>query len=178
MAESNPFSLFGEMDLEKMMKDFKMPGLDVDGLLSSQRKNLEAIGEANKVAMEGMQAVAQRQTEIMREAMEEMAKATQSMAAIGMPYGEMERKGWFMPVVEIGIRYLSAARFEDPIRVETSIVEVRGARIRFRYRAYHDGEDRLLYEGFTVLGCTDAGGRPVRLPAEVRERALAELEAE
>lgn len=85
MAQNNPFSVFGEMDLEKMMKEFKIPGMDVDGLMSSQRKNLEAIGEANKVAMEGMQAVAQRQAEIMREAMEAMTKATKDMAAIGSP---------------------------------------------------------------------------------------------
>jgi len=85
MAQSNPFSMFGEMDLEKMMKDFRIPGIDVDGMMSSQRKNLEAIGEANKVAMEGMQAVAQRQAEIMREAMEEMARTTKDMAAMGNP---------------------------------------------------------------------------------------------
>ncbi len=85
MAQSNPFSMFGEMDLEKMMKEFKMPGVDVDALMTSQRKNLEAIGEANKVAMEGMQAVATRQAEIMREAMEEMAKATKDLSAIGSP---------------------------------------------------------------------------------------------
>jgi phasin family protein len=77
--------MFGEMDLEKMMKEFKIPGVDVDSMMSSQRRNFEAIGEANKVAMEGMQAVAQRQSEIMREAMEEMAKTTKNMAAIGSP---------------------------------------------------------------------------------------------
>ena len=85
MAQSNPFSMFGEMDLEKMMKEFKMPGVDVDALMTSQRKNFEAIGEANKVAMEGMQAVAARQAEIMREAMEEMAKATREFSAVGSP---------------------------------------------------------------------------------------------
>ena len=85
MAQSNPFSMFGEMDFEKMMKDFKVPGVDVDSMMSSQRKNLEAIGEANKVAMEGMQAVAQRQAEIMREAMQEMAKATKGMTAVASP---------------------------------------------------------------------------------------------
>lgn len=77
--------MFGEMDLEKMMKDFKIPGVDLDSMMTSQRKNLEAIGAANKVAMEGMQAVAQRQSEIMREAMEEMAKATKTMTSAGSP---------------------------------------------------------------------------------------------
>ena len=85
MAQSNPFSLFGEMDFEKMMKDFKIPGVDIDSVMNTQRKNLEAIGEANKVAMEGMQAVAKRQTEIMREAMEEMVKSTKEMSSVGSP---------------------------------------------------------------------------------------------
>ena len=103
---------------------------------------------------------------------------TELMAALGMPYGEMERQGHLMPVVEVGVRYRSGARFEDRIRVETRVTKVSGARIRFDYRAIHDGEDRLLYEGHTVLGCTDRDGRAVRIPAEVRRLATEALEAE
>ncbi len=101
---------------------------------------------------------------------------TELMSALGMPYGEMERQGWFMPVVEAGVRYRSGARFEDPIRIETRITKVSGAKIRFDYRAIHDEEDRLFYEGFTVLACTGSNGRPRRIPEQVREISVGAIE--
>ena len=101
---------------------------------------------------------------------------TEYMAAGGMSYGELERQGWFMPVVEVGIKYVSGAVFEDPVRIETRITKISGARIRFDYRAYHDEEDRLFYEGFTVLGCTDRKGRATRIPDEVRRISRDALE--
>jgi acyl-CoA thioester hydrolase len=101
---------------------------------------------------------------------------TELMSALGMPYGEMERRGWFMPVVEVGVRYRSGARFKDPVRVETRITRVSGARIRFDYRALHDREDRLFYEGHTVLGCTGADGRPRRIPDHIRKLCVDALE--
>jgi acyl-CoA thioester hydrolase len=104
---------------------------------------------------------------------------TEMMAALGLSYGEMERQGWFMPVVEVGVKYRVGAHFEDPIRVETRVAVLTGARVRFDYQAFHDENSRLLYEGFTVLCCTDGGGRPQRIPEPIRricERALVPAE--
>lgn len=86
MAQKNVMNPFAEFDFEKMMKEMKfpaMPNMDFGELMQSQRKNVEAITQANKVALEGMQAVARRQAEIMREAMEEVSKASQSLASSG-----------------------------------------------------------------------------------------------
>lgn len=91
MTQSNPFEMFKDFDLEKMFdvekvfKDIKVPGVDVEGLMASQKKNLDAITEANKVAFEGAQALAQRQTEIMREAMDEVSAATKDLMASASP---------------------------------------------------------------------------------------------
>ncbi len=76
MKNTNPF---GELDLTKMMADFRMPGVDVDGLMSSQRKNLEALTTANRLVVEGMQAIARRQTEIFRQMMDESTSAMKGM---------------------------------------------------------------------------------------------------
>jgi acyl-CoA thioester hydrolase len=102
---------------------------------------------------------------------------TEFMASLGYPYGEMERRGCFMPIVEMGARFRSPARYEDPIRVETRITKVSGARIRFEYRALHDEEDRVLHEGFTLLGCMNAEGRPIRMPDEIRAACRDAMEA-
>ncbi len=95
MAQKNVLNPFAEFDIEKMMKEMKfpnMPNLDVSGLMTSQRKNMEAISQANKVALEGMQAVARRQAEIMREAMEEVSKVGQLMGTGATNPQEMSSK--------------------------------------------------------------------------------------
>lgn len=87
-----PFTPFGNFDINKMMTDFnkmmtdvKVPGVDMQALLSLQRKNVEALTEANKRAVEGMQAVAKRQAEILAQAMTEAANAAQQVAGAGNP---------------------------------------------------------------------------------------------
>lgn len=68
------------MDAGKMADMFKVPGFDATAMADSQRKTVEAMTAFNKVAYEGGQAIAQRQTEIAREAVEEGLKAVKVLA--------------------------------------------------------------------------------------------------
>ena len=82
--QTNPFLNF---DVTKMMADFdpskmadeftkfagnyKLPAFDVESVMTSQRKNIEALAAANKAATEGMQNVATRQAAILQETLDE-----------------------------------------------------------------------------------------------------------
>ena len=82
----NPFldQDFTEMfDMKKYMQNFQVPGMDSNPLMEMQKKNLEAITNANRVAFEGAQAVVQRQGEIMRQAMQEASDAMQQVNGAG-----------------------------------------------------------------------------------------------
>lgn len=72
-------------DVSKYMQQFQVPGLDTKALVDAQRKNIEAMTQANRVAFEGAQAVVQRQTEIAREAMTEAADVMQRLNGAGTP---------------------------------------------------------------------------------------------
>jgi phasin family protein len=92
---NNPFGDFDfskMMDASKLMKDFKLPGVDVEAVVSSQRRNLEALTAANQLAIEGMQAVAKRQTEILRQMMEEASQAMRDVMAAGSPEDKAARQ--------------------------------------------------------------------------------------
>jgi|DewCreStandDraft_4_1066084.scaffolds.fasta_scaffold255942_1 phasin family protein len=80
MKPANPFA---EMDFTKVMAEFKLPHVNVEALVTAQRKNFEAIAAANQLAIEGFQAVAKRQGDIVREAIETLTKAGQELAAAG-----------------------------------------------------------------------------------------------
>ena len=75
-----------ETDMMKMLANFQVPGLpDVEQLAAAQRRNFEAMSAANKVALEGAQAVARRHMEILQQSMSEMTQAMQSMAGAPDP---------------------------------------------------------------------------------------------
>lgn len=90
MAQSNnPFnfdpSKMFNLDPQQMMaqwrsslESFNVPGVDMSAILESQRKNVEAVTAANRIALEGIQALMQRQTEILQRSFEETGKLFQN----------------------------------------------------------------------------------------------------
>ena len=70
----------------KMFSDLKMPATpDIEALMSAQKRNLEAMTAANRIALEGAQAVAKRHMQIMQQAMTEMTDAVRAATGAGAP---------------------------------------------------------------------------------------------
>ena len=90
MAQSNnPFnfdpSKMFTIDPQQMMTQWQtalesinLPGVDMSKILDAQRKNVEAITQANRIALEGVQSLMQRQAEIMQQSVEEATKMMQN----------------------------------------------------------------------------------------------------
>ena len=57
MESTNPNSLFAEYI--KVIKQFKLPGVDASAILESRRKDIEALAAANTTALTGMQELAE-----------------------------------------------------------------------------------------------------------------------
>lgn len=66
---------------------------------------------------------------------------TDFIRALGVPYAEMERQGVRLAVAEATVRYHAGARYDDRIRVETRLTEVRSRMVTFAYRILRDAED-------------------------------------
>jgi phasin family protein len=67
------------MDISKLMEQFKIPGVDLGAVVEARRKDIEALTQANQQAYQGMQALAQRQAEILKETMSEWQTSMQGM---------------------------------------------------------------------------------------------------
>lgn len=83
MKDFDPTKMVDEF--AKMMKQYNIPNVDMDALVASRKKDLEALTQANRVAFEGLQAVAKRQAEILQETMNEAAKIVDALAKAGSP---------------------------------------------------------------------------------------------
>ena len=70
-----------DFDMFKSFGQFKAPGFDVEAIMATQRKNLEAAAAANQRAFEGMSAIMRRQAEVARESAETAMKAISDVAA-------------------------------------------------------------------------------------------------
>lgn len=56
-------------DLGKLLEQVQLPGVDVAAIVESQRKDMEALAEANRQAYEGMKALAERRNEMLKDAL-------------------------------------------------------------------------------------------------------------
>jgi phasin family protein len=79
----------GLLDVTKIMGGFRLPGIDMEAAVASQRKSLEALAQANQLAVEGVQAVMRRQVEITRQAMEDFSAMFRDLV---QPNGSPEDK--------------------------------------------------------------------------------------
>jgi phasin family protein len=73
MANTTTTTKNGVFDVTKIMGDFRVPGIDLEAAVATQRKNIEALTQANQLAVEGVQALMRRQVEITRQAMEDFS---------------------------------------------------------------------------------------------------------
>lgn len=143
MAKSNnPFGDYdfsAMFDMNKMLEQYKVPGVEMDRMIDAQRKNIEAITAANKVAYEGVQAIAQRQMEILRQSMTEASKTMQELSAAGTPEDRMAKQAEVMKkafetalsnmkeLAEMGAKSNTEAMETINKRVAESLDEVRNA---------------------------------------------------
>jgi phasin family protein len=73
---SDPFSQFSAM-----FQQYKLPGFDVQAILDARRKDVEALAAANRVAFGGMEALRDKQIEILRRALSDFQGIAQQFAS-------------------------------------------------------------------------------------------------
>ena len=88
-------------------------------------------------------------------------------------YADVERAGVALAVTEASLRFHVSARYDDLIRVETWVEELRSRSVTFAYRVLRVGESgatERLATARTALVGLGRNGRPCTLPAELAER--------
>jgi len=83
-------------------------------------------------------------------------------------YQALRDEGIESPVVEINVRYIAPARFDDKLRVHARIFDIRGARFRCQYLVEREGE--RLAEGSSLHALVVSSTfRPTRMPVWLKE---------
>ncbi|HUK59018.1 MAG TPA: phasin family protein [Stellaceae bacterium] len=77
----------GTFDLRRVMGDWRIPNIDLEAMAQSQRRNIEALTQANQVALEGTQSWMKRNMELARQSMEDLQAM---LSEVTKPNGSME----------------------------------------------------------------------------------------
>ena len=86
-------SMAGMAEFSKLFQDMKLPGMGgMETFLQMQRRNMEVLSAANRVALEGAQTVAKRHMEIMQQTMSEMTESMREMASPESPQARAARQ--------------------------------------------------------------------------------------
>jgi phasin family protein len=80
-------------DFSRMFKDMRFPAAlpDTGALMAAHRRNMDALSQANRMALEGAQAVARRHMEIMQQTMTELTEHVRELASSETPQAKAAR---------------------------------------------------------------------------------------
>ncbi len=97
---------------------------------------------------------------------------TEHIRTLGPSYRDIERAGNGLAVVEAHLRYHAPARYDDQIRVETTVADVGSRTVTFDYLIANIDSGQRLATARTTLISLDRSGRVTAMPGELR-RSLA-----
>lgn len=92
---------------------------------------------------------------------------TEYFRSLGISYRELESKGIYLMVASVSCQYKYPARYDDVIRIQSWISKLKNSSLVFEYKLFVD--DKLIATGESVHVFTNRTGKPIRIPAEVKE---------
>jgi acyl-CoA thioester hydrolase len=98
---------------------------------------------------------------------------TDFMRQHGMNYSEMEQGGVGLTVIDYGVRLHASARYDDVVRIATTLTDVRSRQVTFEYLLTNAVTGARLATARTALVSISPEGRPISMPSDVRARLQA-----
>ena len=93
---------------------------------------------------------------------------TEYMRERGLPYAEVEKRGYILSVVDVGVKYRRSAHYDELLELVTRVAHSSRTTVTFEYELMGPGGE-LLTTGHTRLTCLDGrDNRPSKLPPELR----------
>ena len=85
----------------------------------------------------------------------------------GRSYGEFERLGYGLPVVEAHVKYRLSLKYDDLFEIRALVAERKRVTVKFSYELRRAGD--LVAEGWTNHACLDKNGRPAAMPKDMMD---------
>lgn len=94
----------------------------------------------------------------------------EALRSLNFSYNELEKSGIMLPVLELQIKYIKPAFYDDEIVIETTISEMPKARIKFEYKTYNQIGDLLNFGNTTLVFVDIKTKKPTQAPKDLLEK--------
>jgi len=91
----------------------------------------------------------------------------EALRNIGFRYKDMEHQGILLPVLDFQIKYISPAKYDDLLTIETTIVAVEGTRIIFDYQIKNEMDFTIATASTTLVFVAKESMRPMKAPENI-----------
>ena len=88
----------------------------------------------------------------------------EAMRSLGFSYKDMEDSGVLMPVINLTVNYKKPAKYDDEVRIVTTVKDMPGVRITFHYECYNQHNDLLNTGHVTLVFIDKLKNKPMQPP--------------
>ena len=93
----------------------------------------------------------------------------ETLRSLGLSYKQLENEGFMLPVSEFSVKYQNPALYDDLLFIETTITEVKGARVYFTYIIKNEAEKTVATATTTLVFVAKESMRPTSPPSNFIE---------
>lgn len=95
---------------------------------------------------------------------------TELLRSLGLPYAQLEEEGYLLPLTDCYAKFIKPIKYDQLIRIETTMENFSGVRIHLSYKIYDDETNELLSEGYTKHSWVKKNNlKPARPPIKFLE---------
>lgn len=91
----------------------------------------------------------------------------ETLREIGVSYKSLEERGIMLPVVDLNVKYIQPALYDDLIEIRTFLRKTPGIKIEFDYEIYNEEKTLLTKASTTLVFISSETMKPVKAPDDV-----------
>ena len=93
---------------------------------------------------------------------------TEFMRELGVRYRDLEEKNVYLPVMDVQVKYLAPAQYDDLIKIRTWISDLGRASMTFSYELLNGENGKKMAQGHTKHPFVNRSWKPIPVPPEVK----------
>lgn len=87
--------------------------------------------------------------------------------SLGFSYKKLEEEGIGMPVIDMETKYILPIKYDEQIKINTTIENLPSSRISFKYEVYNQNNELANTAKTTLTFINLINKKPVRMPSEL-----------
>ncbi|WP_425448394.1 acyl-CoA thioesterase [Dethiothermospora halolimnae] len=94
---------------------------------------------------------------------------TEFFRNLGMDYKDLEYRNVLLPVIDVGCKYITSAKYDDEIIIRTKLSKLKGVKLKYEYEIIRKEDNKLLAEGYTLHAFVDKDLKPVNFRKKYKD---------